>query len=205
MTVRPHRPLDPIRRPEILESAVELLSEEGLWNVRIADVAKLAGVSPTTVVYYFGTKDQLFAEAIAAADDAFYEPLARELERLEEATRRLALLVARSSASDWVLWVDLWAYSRHHPETVPAQRRFHERWRRAFAEVIEHGIAREEFRAVDPEQAALRLAALTDGLAVHMVLGDLAHTRERYVAMALEAAALELGCALADLEEALPS
>jgi AcrR family transcriptional regulator len=188
-----------VRRPQILATAVELLREKGLWEVRIADVAKRAGISPTSVVYYFGTKDQLFAQAIAAADDAFYESLVPELEQLDSAAQRLGRLVQDSSTSDWVLWIDLWAYSRRHPESVRAQRRFHDRWRERIADVIRLGISRREFRSVDPVEVALRLAALTDGLAVHMVLGDPAHSRERYVAMALEAAALELGCTVDEL------
>ena len=54
----------------------------------------------------------------------------------------------------------------------------------------------------DPDAVALRLSALTDGLAVHMVLGDAQHTPESYVAMSLAAASLELGCDLRELEGA---
>ena len=54
----------------------------------------------------------------------------------------------------------------------------------------------------DPSEVALRLSALTDGLAVHMVLGDAEHTPERYVAMSLVAASLELGCDVAALQRA---
>ena len=69
---RPKRRLDAVRRPQILATAVELVREKGLWSVRISDVAKRAGMSPTSVVYYFGSKDELFAEAISGADDTFY-------------------------------------------------------------------------------------------------------------------------------------
>ena len=71
----PARRLDDVRRPQILATTVELIGEQGLWDVRLADVAKRAGISATSVVYYFGTKDQLFAQAIPEADEAFYEPL----------------------------------------------------------------------------------------------------------------------------------
>ena len=75
VSTRPRRRLDAVRRPQILRSAVDMVREKGLWEVRISDVAKRAGVSPASVVYYFGTKDQLFAQAIASADDAFYEAI----------------------------------------------------------------------------------------------------------------------------------
>ena len=191
-----------MRRPQILAETVALIGERGLWDVRLADVAKRAGISATSVVYYFGSKDQLFAQAIAEADDAFYEPLLSELEALDSAAERIACLFVRSSTSDWPLWMDLWVYSRHHPETATSQRRFHERWRRTIADVVAHGCARGEWSVADPDAVALRLSALTDGLAVHMVLGDAEHTPEAYVAMSLAAAALELGCAAGELERA---
>jgi AcrR family transcriptional regulator len=188
-----------VRRPRILGETVELIRERGLWDVRLADVAARAGMSATSVVYYFGTKDQLFAEAIQHADDAFYEPLLAELARLASAVERIARLFVGSSTSDWPLWMDLWVYSRRHPETAAAQRRFHERWRTTIADVIRHGVQTGEWTVADPGAVALRLSALTDGLAVHMVLGDLDHTPDAYVEMSLAAAALELGCDLAAL------
>lgn len=199
---RPRRRLDAVRRPRILDTAVALVRERGLWNVRISDVAEHAGVSPANVVYYFGTKDQLFAQAITVADDAFYDAVEPELARLDRAIDRLALLIVRSSTSDWLLWMDLWVYSRRHPEAAAAQRGFARRWRAAFAEIIRYGEATGEWSSVDASEASQRLAAMTDGLAVHMVLGDRDHTCERYVDLSLAAAALELGRDLEDLRAA---
>ena len=78
---RPRRRLDAVRRPQILATATDLVREKGLWSVRISDVAKRAEMSPTSVVYYFGTKDELFADAISRADDMFYEPVLDERKR----------------------------------------------------------------------------------------------------------------------------
>jgi AcrR family transcriptional regulator len=190
---RPRRRLDDVRRPQILETTVELIRERGLWEVRLADVAERAGISATSVVYYFGTKDELFAEAIHAADEGFYEPLGADFERRPTAAARIAELMRHSAESDWPLWIDLWVYSRHHPETAAAQRHFHERWRTTIEEIVRYGCETREWSVSDPAEVALRLSALTDGLAVHMVLGDSEHTPERYVEMSLAAAALELG------------
>ncbi|MFZ1993806.1 MAG: TetR family transcriptional regulator C-terminal domain-containing protein [Solirubrobacteraceae bacterium] len=199
---RPRRRLDAVRRPQILATATDLVREKGLWSVRISDVAKRAEMSPANVVYYFGSKDELFADAISRADDMFYEPVLEELGRLDTACERLAWLIVRSAASDWMLWIDLWVYARHHPDTAVAQRRFHRRWRQTFEDVVRQGIDAGEWTVEDPAGVSQRLSALTDGLAVHMVLGDPDHTRERYVDMSLAAAALELGCARQDLVEA---
>jgi len=194
VSTRPRRRLDRVRRPQILATAVELLREKGIWSVRIADIAHRAGMSATSVLYYFGSKEQLLAQAIDEADAAFYAGIATEMQALESAADRLALLILRSSASEWVLWMELWAYARHHPDIAPDQQRFSRHWREAIAEVLRHGTAAGEWHVPDVAPVALRLAALTDGLAVHMVLGEQGHTRESYVEMTLRGAACELGC-----------
>jgi AcrR family transcriptional regulator len=202
---RPRRRLDDVRRPHILATTIELIRERGLWDVRLADVAKRAGISPTSVVYYFGTKDELLAQAIAGADDAFYAPLSRQLAAMERAVDRIAALVVRSSTSDWLLWMELWVYARHHPEASAAQEAFHQRWRETIEATVRYGCEAGAWTVEDPRGVALRLAALTDGLAVHMVLGNAGHSREQYVSMSLSACSLELGCSLGELRRAAAS
>ncbi len=191
---QPKRPLGAVRRPQILATAVELLREQGLWNVRVSDVARRAHTSPGTVIYYFGTKHQLFEQAIADADAGFYASLWPELDEIESGIGRLACLIKRSSTSDWVLWMDLWAYARRHSDMLEAEQEFHRRWHATIADVIRHGHARKEFKPVDANAVAIRFAALTNGLAIRIVLDEGAQTREDYLAMSVQAAALELGC-----------
>jgi AcrR family transcriptional regulator len=197
----PYRPRGSVRRPEILATAVELLAERGLWTLRVQDVAKRAGISPATVIYYFGTKNQLFEQAISDADADFYARLWPELEGIETATARIACLIERSSRSEWILWLDMWAYSRRHPEMLVAERGFHDRWCSTIADVVRYGQQRGEFGEADPEGVALRFASLTNGLAVHMVLES--HNRESYIEMSIRSAALELGCDLEQLRETI--
>jgi len=155
----PRRPLSKVRQPQILATTVELLREQGLWSVRVSDVAERAGTSPAGVIYYFGTKDELFKAAIADADATFYATVWPELDRLESAAERLAWLLVRSSRSDWVLWMDLWVYARRHPELLETQRAFAERWCATIADVIRHGQERDEFAPGDAGALAVRLAA----------------------------------------------
>ena len=198
----PRRPLSKVRQPQILATTVELLREQGLWSVRVSDVAERAATSPAGVIYYFGTKDELFKAAIADADATFYATVWPELDRLESAAERLAWLLVRSSRSDWVLWMDLWVYSRRHPELLETQRGFAERWTGTIADVVRHGQERGEFGPGDADELAVRLAAVTEGLAVHMVLEDPGRTPEHYVETSLAAAAAELGADLDALRRA---
>jgi AcrR family transcriptional regulator len=195
--------LGPVRRPQILAAAIELLQEQGLWTVRVSDVARRAQTSPGTVIYYFGTKHQLFEQAIADADAAFYSCLWPELDGIESGIARLARLIHRSSASDWVLWVDLWAYARRHEDMLAASVEFHRHWCSTIADVLRYGQERAEFTGGDAEAIAVRFAALTNGLAIRVVLEDCRETREQYLEMAVQAASLELGCDIDQLRDEL--
>src|SRR5262245_29132182 len=61
------------RRREILDAAVRVFGEHGFDCATIADVARQAGVSAGTVVHYFGSKGDLFEEALR---DRFLEEVA---------------------------------------------------------------------------------------------------------------------------------
>lgn len=187
-------PPERVRAPEILARTVELVREHGLSNVRVVDVAERAGTSPTSVIYYFASKGQLFEQAVADADAAFYARLRPELAALDSGIEQLAWLIVRSSTSEWPLWVDTWLFARQHPELGEAEQRFERSWCELIAEVIRQGQRQGEFAAVDADAVGIRLSALTDGLALHMVLGHPGRTRQHYVEMSLRAAAAELHC-----------
>jgi AcrR family transcriptional regulator len=199
---RRSEPAGRVRGPEILATTVELVREHGLSNVRVADVAERAGTSPTSVIYYFASKEQLFGRAVADADAAFYAELRPRLERLESGIDRLACLIVRSSVSEWPLWIDSWLLARQSPELRASEWGCESRWCDVIAETIRHGQALGEFEAVDADEVAIRLAALSEGLAVHMVLEQPGRSRAHYVEMWLKAAAIELGCRESDLQEA---
>jgi AcrR family transcriptional regulator len=192
--VAPRRRLDDVRKPQILAAAMQVLVEKGLSSVRVADVADRAGTSATSVIYYFGSKADLFEEAIAGADDAFYAAMLADIERLESGVDRLTWLVVRSSGTDWLLWMELWVYARRHPELLSAHKRFDRRFRDMIGDTIRHGQARGEFGPADVDAVSLRLGSLMRGLAIHVSLGGHDVDSDAMAAHTLRLAALELGC-----------
>jgi AcrR family transcriptional regulator len=201
-SLAPRRRLEEVRKPQILAAAVQLLVEEGLSSVRVADVAQRAETSSTSVIYYFGSKAELFEQAIAGADDAFYEDLHADIEGLETGMDRLAWLIVRSSTTDWLLWMDLWVYARRHPEMMQAHRRFDGRFRGMLADTIRHGQTRGEFTDADADVVSVRVGSLMRGLAVHVALGGHEVDDHTMIEHTLHNASRELGCDLAELRAA---
>src|SRR3984885_8806027 len=82
------------RRTQMVVAALEVISERGYADTRIADVAKRAGVSPALVIYYFKTKDQLLTEAIRHYEDSWYAEGKLRMDALPTAAARLEEFVA---------------------------------------------------------------------------------------------------------------
>jgi AcrR family transcriptional regulator len=167
-----------VRRAQILEAAVAVIGERGLCDIRISDVARRARASPALLVYYFGTKERLLGDALAFAEDRFYRQTARELESVDTATERLVRLIELScsedsTGQDWLLWLDLWARAEMRLEPAVRRELLDSNWRGTISRVIREGQESGEFdRKVDPDDLALRLASLIDGLAIQVILGD---------------------------------
>jgi AcrR family transcriptional regulator len=197
MSPRPR--LDHVRRPELLAAAAAVIRQRGLENARVADVAEAAGTSAPSVLYYFASKAELLKEALTSAEERFYEDLALELEEIESAGGRLLRIVETGAGEgdyDAALWMELWARALRDGELAATRAELDGRWRRTIAEVVRYGQERREFGPADPEEFAVLLASLLDGLAVQIALRDMEVTPERVRELALKLAERELGCEL---------
>src|SRR6266704_1249306 len=169
-----------LRREQMLRAALEVISERGYPDTRIADVAERIGISPALVIYYFKTKDQLLTEAIRYSEDTWYAGGQRRMSALPTAAARLEEIVAMSCLpeadpephSSWLLWLDFWAQAARNPEVAGVRQRSDERWRELISSLVLAGQEAGEFAAVDAADFAVSLSALLDGLAIQIALAD---------------------------------
>jgi AcrR family transcriptional regulator len=187
MSPRPQ--IDHIRKPQLLAAAADVIAERGFAATRIADVAERAGTSAPSVLYWFDSRDALLAEALTYAEDSYYAELTERLAPLDNPADRLAALIDGSVGGlDWVLWIELWIRALRDSSLAASRARLDARWRAKIAEIVEEGQTAGVFAGPDPERAALELAALIDGLAVQVALGDPVVTGELMRSIALEVA-----------------
>jgi AcrR family transcriptional regulator len=169
-----------LRREQMLRAALEVISERGYPDTRIADVAERIGISPALVIYYFKTKDQLLTEAIRYSEDTWYADGQRRMASLPTAAARLEEIVAMSCLpeadpephSSWLLWLDFWAQAARNAEVAGLRQKSDERWRETFASLVLAGQEAGEFRNVDAADFAICLSSLLDGLAIQIALED---------------------------------
>jgi AcrR family transcriptional regulator len=165
------------RRQRVLEAALATITERGIPGTRMADIAARAGMSPGHVLYYFRSKTHILAEVLRWNEDDFHDRLRAKLRKTRTARGRVMQLL-RSSVPDgkadphWLLWLQVWAMSPHDRELLQDQEDQDRRFQTLLAGVIEEGQRSGEFDAtLDAAEAAIRLSALIDGLAIHVATG----------------------------------
>ena len=177
----PRPSLTESRRQDILAAASAAIAERGLCETRIADIADNIGASPALILYYFPSKAALLTEALVYQDRLFAESVKDELEGAHTAVEKFAILIEAScprpsrsgGATDgWTLWPAAWEMSRHDPSLASARARLDEAWRAQIAAIVEEGITNGEFRSLNANDFAIQLAAMLDGLAIEVMLGD---------------------------------
>jgi AcrR family transcriptional regulator len=92
------RPVDHRRRAELLDEVVEYTIEHGFSEVSWRPVAAALGVSPTTLVHHFGTKEQMLVDILGRLRE-------RVFETMNEATGQQADLASAARAV-WTRSVD---------------------------------------------------------------------------------------------------
>ena len=166
------------RREQILRSACRVIAARGVVGLRVADVARDAGVSPGIVHYYFDTK---LALVRAAFEDNFTRSLARRSEILDATGDSVAVLysviesylpVGDETVEAWQVWIELWAAALQDDALHDIHDRTYGRWREVVVAIISEGQARGELAAGDATTYANMLVSMLDGLAVQVLLGS---------------------------------
>jgi AcrR family transcriptional regulator len=168
------------RRGQMLHAALDVISERGFGDTRIADIAERIGISPALVIYYFKTKDQLLTEAMRHYEDSWYAEGTRRMEKLPTAAERIEELVAMTllperdpgPEGDWQLWLDFWTQAARNADVAAVRRASDERWREVIVSVVLAGQEAGEFADIDPRSFAIFVSALLDGLTIQIALND---------------------------------
>lgn len=88
------------RKPSILRAFYHVIEGEGFENASVAKVAKRAGVHPSLIIHYFGTKERM---VLALVDDVLqtYGVLIRKLPKSGQPQERLDRLLTLIWSREW--------------------------------------------------------------------------------------------------------
>ena len=173
------------RRHQILEATRLVISERGFRDLRIADVAKIAGYSTGTVHYYFASKDELLVVAFRFQYEQSVERRENYLAEDDDPVQRLRKLASGYLPSSdvtiesWRVWLELWVSALRSLPLAAINDVYYGDWRRAVLEAATE--ARDAGLLDIPDLAAFSDAyvAMMDGLAIQVLIGSAHMTLDR--------------------------
>lgn len=174
--VRPN--VEDERRTQIMAATRRVMVKRGVMALRVADVAREAGVSPGIVHYYFASKDDLIRETFEDNFSASVERRSSILEREVPVDEKLSLLLDSYVPRDevtresWHVWMELWVGALQDERLRELNETAYGQWRHLIGGVIAEGIEGGVFASDDPESEVNQLIAMLDGLAVQALLGS---------------------------------
>ena len=111
------------RRKQIVDATLESISQYGLSGTTLATVAALADMSQGSTIFYFQTKDQLFAEAFRAHCQEYRDAWLAAFEMVHsDPLEHLVAFIhidfspAMCNRREISLWFDFWGESQTRPQ-----------------------------------------------------------------------------------------
>jgi AcrR family transcriptional regulator len=166
-------------RSLILEAAVGCLAVGGIDEVRIARVARRAGVSTASVHYHFESREALVSAAVEASFKITAEtrgsPSYGGGTALEQLGRKIeeSLPLNGDQTRQWELWLELWLAAVQERALRSSAANVYRRLGESMRELIEQGAANGEFTPVTaPDMVTARVLAAIDGYGLRALLED---------------------------------
>jgi AcrR family transcriptional regulator len=185
-------------RDRVLESAVELITEAGIDQVRVAEIARRARMSSGQVMYYFTSKEHILLDALAWRDHQDLVRTRAALTKVTGAWRQLERFIGRylpagPADPSWILWLEAWARAPHNRQVSQFLEELLAPWLDELAAIVERGIQQGAFaRPAAIDDFTLRFSALLDGLAILRMRQMHQPSRKRLIELAMATARAEL-------------
>jgi AcrR family transcriptional regulator len=167
-------------RGRILAAAADVIVRDGLAQVRMASIARAAGVSAGLLHYHFDTKELLFGEVLRYSHARSAELNQRALaDAGDDPADRLSSFLDRCMPSDeqraheWLLWQELDLLCLRDPHLAEVGADLYEDLYATVTDIVSEGLAAGVFHtALDPRLVAEAAVALTDGLGARVLAND---------------------------------
>jgi AcrR family transcriptional regulator len=165
------------RREQLRAAARQVLLERGAVGLRVKDVAELAGIAPSSVLYYYPEVGDLLLDVARGAMERYAEQRAAAVRAVEGAVARLRLAInlgvpTGPDDEESRLLYEIDALTGTSPAFRVLSAAFFDRQAHLYEWIVEAGAAAGELRpAAKAATIARGLVAMEDGLGLQVVLG----------------------------------
>lgn len=158
------------RRQELIKATYYEVAEKGYSAVTLQDIAKRAGVSKGSTLYYFATKEDLFLGAlewiIGEVHERIHKAIATSSDPIEQMKAVIGVVFgnAQESRQFFLAYSDFISIGTRNRRFHDLNARFYEGCCGHDREIIELGNKTGVFRLLDIDDASSMVRALIDGM-----------------------------------------
>ena len=167
-----------LRRAQLTAAAYKVVAQKGYNDFTIKDIAEEAGLSTGLVHYYFKNKEDLLFKLLKEMNANLRDNLKKALLELTEPKDKLMAfcdeafdLVEKEKAYFYVL-IDFWAQMNHDNRIRQANVKLFQSYRDEISSIIEEGIAKGVFAAMDVKFTSVIIISLIQGTIIQYVIDN---------------------------------
>jgi len=167
------------KKKEILFAVMEVMSQNGIENLKISDIAKYANIGKGTIYEYFKNKDEIlesvfeyFFQLIEEGIINKIETASTPLEKLEVFFNLFFDMIFGEYGNFANLTLDIWSYGiRNQKSFTEDLRKKYNSYMKMIEMIIDEGKSNGTFREdFSSEIAARSMIAMGDGLALQIIM-----------------------------------
>ncbi len=158
------------RRDELIKATYFEVAEKGYSAVTLQDIAKRAGVSKGSTLYYFATKEDLFLGALEWMVEQMHTRIVETIATVESPVDKMKAVIrtifanAQESRQFFLAYTDFISIGTRNKRFHDLNAKFYDGCCGHDRDIVEAGIKLGVFRQVDIEDASTMVRALVDGL-----------------------------------------
>ena len=165
------------RRRQLTNAGRQVLLERGAVGLRVKDIAERAGITPSSVLYYYPRIDELVMEVSRDAMERYAELRSRRVRELDDPVHQLRLAIhlgvpTGPDDEDSRLLYEIDAFIGSSPAFRVLSSAYFDRQALLYQHVLESGAAHGAFwLRAEALSLARGLVAMEDGLGLQVVVG----------------------------------
>jgi TetR/AcrR family transcriptional regulator, fatty acid metabolism regulator protein len=158
------------RREELIKATYLEVAEKGYSAVTLQDIAKRAGVSKGSTLYYFATKEDLFLGALEWLVERLHRRMHEAISAVDDPVEKIkgalntVFTNAQESRQFFMAYTDFISIGTRNKRFHEYNAKFYQGCFACDREIIEAGIRSGDFREVDLDEACSMMRALVDGM-----------------------------------------
>ncbi len=165
--------MEPVRRKALINAAITAIGKQGSLEVRVSDIAQIAGVSSALAHHYFGSKEDLFEATLRHLLSQLKTEVLAAMNRAETPRAKLSAIVGASfspsqfETANIAAWLNFYVQSMSKPKA--------KRLLNIYVKRLNSNLMNSLCHLVTPDRAkhiASGTAALIDGYWLRAALGS---------------------------------